>query len=98
MKVSGARLAVLMIAAVPVVLGPRRQATPVARAVLPHVTAAEVPQYPSGAASAGSSGVVTLTVQTDGQRVSGAVAVNPDGSVDVLREAAIKNVRTWRFT
>jgi TonB family protein len=83
-----------MLAAVPLVTGAQ---APAPHAVLPHVVAAEVPQYPRSAASAGTSAVLTMFVQTDGHRVTAIIVKSPLGD-STLRDAAVKSIRTWQFT
>ena len=64
---------------------------------LPRVIAAEVPQYPREAAASGAAGSLMLMVTTDGTRVTDATVMR-GGPPAALVEAALKNVRTWRFT
>ena len=91
------RLAVLLFAAIPLAAGAREPVAQTPQPVMPHVIAADVPTYPRSAASAGKSALLTIGVRTDGHRVSDARLLSSAGET-VLREAAVKNVRTWRFT
>src|SRR6187549_3985409 len=92
------RLAVLMLASVPLAAGARVPAAQAPQPAMPHVIAADVPQYPRGAAQSGQSGTFSIGLQTDGQRVTNARLNASAGESPVLREAALANVRTWRFT
>jgi hypothetical protein len=67
-------------------------------AVVPHVIGAEVPQYPREAAAVGESGTLILAVATDGNRVSQVSLARAAGVPAALREAAITNVKSWKFT
>ena len=66
--------------------------------VVPHVIAAEVPQYPRQAVEVGDSGSVILAVATDGKGVTQVALVKAAGVPAALREAAVANVHTWKFT
>ena len=61
---------------------------------LPTVTDYECPKYPPKAASLRLQGMVRLQVTTDGHAVTDVKAIQ---SHPILAEAAIKNVRTWKF-
>ena len=61
---------------------------------LPVVESAEVPMYPLMARIARLEGTLTLRVQTDGTAITG---VTGEGGSPLLRHAAEKNLRTWRF-
>jgi TonB family protein len=64
---------------------------------LPTVIAADVPQYPRDAAKAGISGTVAISVTTDGHKVVAARVLNSQPGTSTLGEAAVRNVRSWRF-
>jgi len=93
---ASAAIGVVTVAMVPLAAGAQ---APVSRsAIVPHVIAAEVPQYPRDAATAGTSGTVVVKVTTDGSSVT---RISPALSATVsaaLTDAAAKNVLTWRFT
>jgi hypothetical protein len=66
--------------------------------VIPHVISAEVPQYPRAALDVGDTGTLILVVETDGNRVMQVSFAKAAGVPAALREAALANVRTWKFT
>jgi len=61
---------------------------------LPKVVSALVPFYPELARQTHIQGTVTLRVSTDGKRVSGVEAEN---GPRLLVNAAVENVKAWRF-
>jgi hypothetical protein len=65
---------------------------------VPHVISAEVPQYPRAAAEVGDGGSLILAVETDGNRVMQVSLAKAAGVPAALREAALANVRSWKFT
>jgi hypothetical protein len=79
--------------AIALALGPA-QAAPQNAPVLPSVIAADAPRYPVDAVKSASSGTVHLTVTTDGAAVTSARVI---GSLTPFAEAALRNVKSWRF-
>lgn len=66
--------------------------------IIPHVIAAEVPQYPRAAADMGESGTLILAIETDGSKVTQIGLARAAGVPAALREAATVNARTWKFS
>ena len=71
-----------------------RAQAPESKAALPMVASASVPLYPPLARTANTTGVVHVSVTTDGHRVTSAHA--QDGP-KLLASAAEDNARTWQF-
>jgi hypothetical protein len=63
--------------------------------ILPTVSYAEVPLYPALARAANISGIVHVIVTTDGHVV---LTAHAEGGHKLLRDAAEKNVMSWKFT
>lgn len=87
-------LAVLAAAATVGAAGGARQVAPPPQA-LPAITDAAVPQYPRDAVKAGAAGIVRIKVATDGSKITSVeLQSSPPPQ---LGEAALRNIRTWRF-
>jgi len=67
---------------------------PTSAAQLLNVEQAELPQYPTRARQVGLEGDVLVEVTVEGGRVSEASVASGDR---LLAEAAVANIRTWRF-
>ena len=92
MKFFGAWVCLAVAASAP--LGIQSPARP--SVSIPRVIAAEVPQYPRDAAAAGATATLELRVSTDGSRVTDAKLLGA-GHPGPLVDAAVKNLKTWRF-
>jgi len=76
------------------VLGASMSGAQRTKSVMPTVSSANVPLYPSVIRTARIQGDVVLRVSTDGLRVS---TVEAEGGPPMLVEAAKENVKTWQF-
>jgi hypothetical protein len=59
-----------------------------------HVIGGAIPTYPVGAPSSGVQGEVNLRVSMQGDEI---LDIDADAASDVLADAAVSNVRAWKF-